>query len=116
MKTSLIIFLSLILWDKENATSEYDISNLYSSIEPDSGTKVLTSNGDLETIDYILTPTRIETGKYKVSVTKKAKDLYKIDGKNIFIETKYCYEYATREEVILIIESGYGISKGKIIF
>ena len=116
MKTIVITILLLASLDEIPNTSEYDVSNFYSSTEPDSGTKVLTSSGNLEEANLLLTPTSIDAGKYKITVTRKAKDLYKIDGKSIFIETKNCYEYATNEDVFLIIESNYGYSKGKIIF
>lgn len=76
----------------------------------------MTGNGDIEKADLILTPNRIAPGKYEVSVTRKGQDLYKIDGQNIFIATRYCYEYAYSEDVILIIESNIGYTIGKIIF
>lgn len=117
MKIGIAIAFSLFLTSNNIVnTSEYDVKDFYKSFEPDSGTKVLTSNGDLEEAEYILSPTKINAGKYKLTVTRKAKDLYKVDGQNIFIETRYCYEYATQEEVILIVEGSYGYSKGKIIF
>jgi len=58
---------------------------------------------------------------YKVQVTRKAQDLYKIEGQgsSIYIKTAYCYEYATWEEAILILDSqpfSGSIAIGKIIF
>jgi|GEM_PF-1189707 len=107
-------------------SSEYDIAAIHSGVEADrcwqavhshfSKIKVLTSDGDLEEADYILSESNLTTGKYVVKVTRKAKDLYQIDGKDMFIETRYCHEYATGEEVVLIIESTIGYNKGKIIF
>jgi hypothetical protein len=38
---------------------------------------------------------------YRGSVTRKAEDLYKIDGTSILIKTRYCYEYAYSEDVII---------------
>lgn len=38
---------------------------------------------------------------YEISVTRKGANLYKVDGKEIFIRTKYCYEYAYSETAIL---------------
>ncbi|MEQ6888591.1 hypothetical protein ABE957_07880 [Halomonas sp. CS7] len=49
---------------------------------------------------------------YGVSVTRKGSNLYKIDGKNILIHTRYCYEYVYYEESFLRM---YGHS-GEIIF
>ncbi len=49
---------------------------------------------------------------YEVSVTHKASNLYKVDGKNVLIQTQYCYVYAYSEESIFKWE-GYN---GKLIF
>lgn len=38
---------------------------------------------------------------YRISVTRKAQDLYKVDGTSVLIKTRYCYEYAYGEEAIL---------------
>lgn len=40
---------------------------------------------------------------YKVNITRIEKDLYKTT-EGVFIETKYCYEYATREDAVLSYE------------
>lgn len=42
-------------------------------------------------------------GFYKVTVTRIDSNLYKTD-ENVFIETKYCYEYANRDEAVLSYE------------
>jgi len=49
---------------------------------------------------------------YEVSLTRKGSNVYKIDGKDIIIQTRYCYVYAYSEEAIFKA-SGYG---GEIIF
>ncbi len=117
----LLITFLLIIFTFSSFTykrsSDYDISNFYVGIVPEnSDTKVLEKDGDIEYVEFILVPTKMETGKFIVKLTKKAKDLYQIDGTKYFVQTKYCYEYATNEEVVLIVESNYGYSKGKIIF
>jgi hypothetical protein len=38
---------------------------------------------------------------YRGSVTRKAEDLYKIDGTSILIKTRYCYEFAFAEDVVI---------------
>jgi hypothetical protein len=58
---------------------------------------------------------------YKIQVTRKGQDLYKIEGRtdSTYVKTAYCYEYATWEEAILILESqpfSGSIAIGKIIF
>jgi hypothetical protein len=49
---------------------------------------------------------------YEVSVTRKAQNLYRVGGKNVLIQTRYCYVYAYSEESIFKWD-GYD---GKIIF
>ncbi|MBF0185972.1 MAG: hypothetical protein HQM06_16505 [Magnetococcales bacterium] len=49
---------------------------------------------------------------YGVSLTRRGSNIYKIDGKDIIIQTRYCYVYAYSEEAIFKA-SGYG---GELIF
>ncbi len=49
---------------------------------------------------------------YKVSVTRRDSNLYKVTGKDIYIHTRYCYEYVYYEDAILKM-NGY---TGEIIF
>ena len=49
---------------------------------------------------------------YEVSLTRKGSNVYKIDGKDVIIQTRYCYVYAYSEEAIFKA-SGYG---GELIF
>lgn len=96
---------------------ECDIKEFYEGIIPNSkGTKILNKWGDLEEVEVILVPTKINVGQYKVNLTRKGSNIYKIEGTKYWLETKYCYEYALWEDVILIVESNYGYTKGKIIF
>lgn len=124
MKNSLMILslLALILFTsfiskENNHTNSCDVSNFYKAIEPnDSDTKVLTSSGDLEDVDVILVPTKLDVDTYKVKLTRKGSNLYKVEQTDLYIETKYCYEYASYKEGILKVTSSYGYSKGTLIF
>jgi len=49
---------------------------------------------------------------YEVNLPRKGSNVYKIDGKDIIIQTRYCYVYAYSEEAIFKT-SGYG---GEVIF
>ena len=49
---------------------------------------------------------------YEVNLTREGSNVYKIDGKDIIIQTRYCYVYAYSEEAIFK-SSGYG---GEVIF
>jgi hypothetical protein len=111
-----ICFLTFFTSFKEPISNECDIEAFYSGSTLKYGSKVLSSGGSLEDAELLLTPMDIERGKYVVNITRKGSNLYKVDNKNIYIVTKYCYEYSYSQEVVLSVESNYGYTKGKIIF
>ena len=51
-------------------------------------------------------------GDYDLSVTRKGSNLYKVDGKDVYIHTRYCYEYVYSEDSLLRMS---GVS-GKVVF
>ena len=53
---------------------------------------------------------------YKVTVTRKDQDLYEVQGGNVYIKTRFCYEYVFSDEAILRIDSTAGYSIGKIFY
>ncbi len=110
-----LIFIAVGFKSYEQAT-EYDVKQFYEGVDSNGDTKVLTSGGNLEDAEVILVPAKLDEGKFKATLTRKSSNLYKIDGTKFYIETRYCYEYATGKEVILIVESNYGYTKGKVIF
>lgn len=117
MKKLLVFSLfTCLVFAKIFGQTQCDIQEIYAGVDAENDVKVLTVGNDLVEAEVILVPTELDIEKYSVSVTRKDSDLYKIDGKDIYIETRYCYEYATYEDVILIIESNYGYSKGELIF
>ena len=98
------------------AENSYDISEFYSVYEPESGTIAVGSFSTTENVEYILTPTKVDTGKYAVEVKKIGDNLYLVKDSDICIKTRYCHEWAGfSEKVVLIIESNFGYTKGKII-
>jgi hypothetical protein len=56
---------------------------------------------------FALLASAVSAGDYQVSVTRKGSNLYKVDGKDMFIHTRYCYEYVYYSDVVLRM-SGYG--------
>lgn len=53
--------------------------------------------------------------RYKVNVTRKDSDLYKVDGTSFWIRTKYCHEYAYGETAVMIWH-GRGSYSNKLVF
>ncbi len=102
---------------KDSQDSEaYTITKIYEKIELDRGSKVIDSWGNIEDAKAVLVPTEIDRGRYSVEITCISSNFYQICGTSLYIETKYCYEYATREEVLLNITSTYGYNLGDVIF
>lgn len=51
-------------------------------------------------------------GDYDLSVTRKGSNLYKADGKDVYVHTRYCYEYVYSEDSLLRMSG----TSGKIVF
>lgn len=95
---------------------EYTVEVILEKEEAPSYTYALDSYDDLSKVEYILWPAKLDEGKYSVNITRKDADLYKIDGTDLYIKTKYCYEYCYSEEVILVVYTTSRYSYGKVIF
>ncbi len=119
MKNVFKLFFFICAFISMSATvgkfKESDIAGVYKGISSESGTKAITEDG-IKEVTRVLIPLRMEEGKYPVKITRIAKDTYKVDGKNIYIETRYCYEYSYSQEAVLQITSQYGYTRGKLIF
>lgn len=102
--------------ENTNLSDKCDVNEFYKAVEPDRNVKVLTTSGDIEEAELILVPTKMEEGTFKIEVTRKGSNIYKVEGTDYYVETRYCYEYATYEEAIIKVESNYGYNKGTIIF
>ncbi len=110
------ILLSSSTHPLSSKVDSYDIAGIYEKVELKSGSKVLDSYGNVKDAKAVYVPTKIDTGKYEVELTRIDSNFYQIYGTNLYIETKYCYEYATRDDAILNITSNYGYTRGEVIF
>ncbi|MBE6336719.1 MAG: hypothetical protein E7066_08630 [Lentimicrobiaceae bacterium] len=109
------LFISAKPMDSHD-TESYTIYKIYEKIELDNGAKVIDSWGNIEEAKAVLVPTEIDCGRYSVEITRISSNFYQICGTSLYIETKYCYEYATREEVLLNVTSTYGYNLGDVLF
>ncbi|SHF87627.1 hypothetical protein SAMN05444274_11156 [Mariniphaga anaerophila] len=100
----------------EMSGDECDVVNFYEAIEPETGMKVLTSGGDLEEPELLLLPTEFEEGVYEIEITREESNLYEIEGTAYYIETKFCYDFASRDEAILKVKSNISFQKGTLFF
>ena len=95
---------------------EYTVEVILEKDEAPSYTYALDGFDQLSEVEYILWPTKLDEGTYRVNITRKDANLYKVDGTDFYIRTKYCYEYCYSEEVILVVYTGSRYSYGKVIF
>lgn len=96
----------------------YAIEQFYLKEKLTRGSKVLLSMDRLEdNAEAILIPTEPVVGEYYVEVRKIDFNFYWIVGSDIYVETKFCYELAyPQTKAVLVVDSQYGIEKGKLIF
>ena len=113
---SLFITATLILSApttiSNSTANSYDIAGIYEKQELKSGSKVIDSYNDVKDANYVLIPTKVDTGKYEVELTRIDTNFYQIYGTSLVIETKYCHEYVARDDAILSITSNYGYTRG----
>lgn len=95
---------------------EYTVEVILEKDEAPSYTYALDGFDQLSEVEYILWPTKLDEGTYRVNITRKDANLYKVEGTDFYIRTKYCYEYCYSEEVILVVYTGSRYSYGKVIF
>ncbi len=112
----LFIILSFMFVAVCTYADEYTVEVILEKEEVPSNTYALDAYDDLSKVEYILWPAKLDEGKYSVNITRKDADLYKIDGTDLYIKTKYCYEYCYSEEVILVVYTTSRYSYGKVIF
>ena len=115
MKRFFLLFL-LIASCVCYAADKYDVEYVLVKQDVEDGSYSISSMNDLAEIEYILIPTSIEEGKYTVNITRIESNVYKIEGTDLYIVTKFCYEYCYSEEVLLIIENWGGRSRGEVVF
>ena len=95
---------------------EYRVEVILEKVEAPSYTYALDDFDHMSEVKYIIWPTKLDERTYKVNITKKDTNLYRVDGTDLYIRTKYCYEYCYSEEVILVVYTNSRYSYGKVIF
>lgn len=99
------------------AQNKYDIAGIYSGKDVQyENVKVVNSFDNVEDAKLLLFKSELDEGVYEVTVTRKATNIYQIDGTEIYIQTKFCYVSGIRQKAILKINSKYSYNKGEIIF
>lgn len=102
MKKISIIFLLLvfipILIVGYGFETTYDVVGIYKKSNLPYGTKVINTFGSIEDASALLTPTKIESGVYKVRIKKMSSGIYEIVNKDIILEVKSSYSLSYNNE------------------
>lgn len=93
-----------------------DVRGIYNAVDTPPGSLSLNRFGDPEEVEQLLVPTKLDDGVYDVSVTRKGKDLYRVDGTSSFVATRYCYEYAYSQKAVLRYRGVGTRGAGSLIF
>lgn len=62
----------------------------------------------LAALAILLLPLASLAETYELTVTRKGKNIYRVDGKPILIHTRYCYNYSYGAEALLRTDRGGG--------
>lgn len=93
------------------------IKEIYEIVDHPRDAVVLTTAGVLAEADQLLLPARMKEGTYQVTVTRKGRNIYRLDNVDYVIETKYCNEYAHKDKALLKVTGKYSTNeKGVLIF
>ena len=93
-----------------------DLRGIFDAASAPSGTMALTPIGEVAEIDMILVPGKLDMGSYAVTVSRKAQDLYHVDGTQVYLLTAYCNEYSLATGAVLRYAGGAGAGSGKLVF
>lgn len=117
MKQIIIILFTIISSLSAFAVRKYDIVETYEITQAPKDSKAVNAYGVVTNAKYILTPSKIKYGECSVELSKIGENIFKINGTNLCVETKYCSEWISySKKAILVIESSFGYFKGKLIF
>lgn len=81
------------------------VEEIYEKIVIPNNCKAITLWGFVEEIEYLIIPTKIDRGIYKIKVKKIKDDIYEIEGKDIILFVK--------EEILSSYNKDYKLSYGE---
>lgn len=93
-----------------------EISKIYQSEEISKEARVLTMNGSFAPATLLLQPLQLKPGEYEYALTRRATNLYKVEGTEIYIETKLCFNIGFKQKATIVINEDQGYIKGHVLF
>lgn len=117
MKLVCVIMLFLFCVVNAYAVGGYDIVDVFRIVRPKSGTMAVGKYNKIMEVERFLVPSELDIGRHVVKVQRVGDNFYQIKDSEICIETRFCNEWVSfGEKVIIIINSKDNHIKGKIIF
>lgn len=110
MKRFLLFTISLITSIAIYAAKEYSVSDVYEKQALSYGTLALDNYDNIKEVRYLLVPTKLKEGKYKVTLKRLDSNVYSVVGTDYIIKTRYCYEYGYSIDAILIVDNSWGVN------
>jgi hypothetical protein len=98
------------------ASRECDVESILAQIDVPRGTIAIGGLGRIVEVDMLLVPTTLEAGLYRVSLTRKEDNLYEIIGEDLYVRTRFCYEFCYSADALLELQTYSGVNLGKVIF
>lgn len=125
-----LLFLAFLLMPAVNppisiSGTVCDVTGFYEPAYFETGAKVLTTSGELATVDVLLKPVKSDEGSYDIKITRKAPNLYlvvecsqpgKVVANKFYIEARNCNEFANYDKATLVVIGNFGVVKGKVSF
>jgi hypothetical protein len=81
--------------------TDCEVRGAYKQIDTPVGTLASSYSSEPQEITLLLVPTKLDKGAYSVNVTRKAANLYAVDGTQVYLVTRYCYEYSYSQKAFL---------------
>lgn len=119
MKQAILILAMMVAALVAAADNAYEVAAFYEVQELPRGSKVIDNYNNVKEAKSLLVPVELDKGTYEVKVTRVDTNLYKVEFNYtdyFYIETKYCYHSAYRDEAVLIVNSRYDYKKGSLVF
>jgi hypothetical protein len=90
------------------------VRGIYTTLDVPSGTLAVPSLGDVQDVELLITPRKLDPGSYSVSTTRRGKDLYQLVGTQLYVVTRYCYHYGYADKATLEWSSYGTAGAGKL--
>lgn len=94
---------------------EYQVEEINQKTEIIKGTLGIDRMNNERELKYLLVPTDLKQGQYKVKLHREDSNLYIDKQTGLYIKTKYCYENRYEIEAVLVVKSNYGSNRFELI-